>query len=286
MRVLVSGVTGFIGRHVVSKLTEKYEVLGVSRRKSDISESTCCDLGNISQIRNLLGKLEIEVVVHAAASANLEIGTVGAAYLNNVLSTLNLLTASIEHGVKKIIFLSSNMVYGSNYAVFLENLACSNPQNWYSKSKLICEKMLHDHSDQITTVCLRLPSVLGWGKGTSDVVHDMIHELLTKKKITIFGDGLSRRQFIHIDDLTNIIGQLIDGNAPASVIPVVHSELLQIDVIAKKIISYCGYGTLTYDRTRKSVPDQYVTAELVEIIQKPTISLDLYLEDLKDRNLI
>lgn len=286
MRVLVTGATGFIGSHILGKLAEKHEVYGTGRRKSDLETLIRCDLNDFNQVRNLSGDLKPDVIVHAAASANLQTETATDGYLNNVSSTLNLLKSSIEFGTKKIIFLSSNMLYGLGYSVEPETADSANPQNWYAESKWICEKLLKDNADRIPSVILRLPSVLGWEKTTTDVVHDMIHSLKSDKKIVIFGDGTSKRQFIHIDDLSNLIDTLISKEVERSVIPVVHSEALPIGKIAEKIISYGGYGELIFDRDRKGAPDQYVTPKLVDEVLKPKISLDHYLRDLKNRGLL
>jgi UDP-glucuronate 4-epimerase len=288
MNVLITGVTGFIGNELFNKLTNYYNVFGLSRSIKTGTKLFCCDLINRNHLKNIFRSGKFDVVIHTAASADFYSSNDSMLYFNNIISTTRLIEACIENKTKRIIFLSSNMVYGKSYRVNTSNFTESNPEDIYAKSKFISELTLKDQSDHLETVILRLPSVLGFGKNTSDVVHDMIKQLKENKNITIYGSGESRRQFIHIDDLIHIVKYFIDNNPPDSfsIFPVASSGTLKIKEIAIKIINHAGYGKSRYLKEKTTPPDQYIDSTILSSITNinPEITLDSYLMFLSKNN--
>ena len=114
MNILITGATGFIGRHLASVLSKTYSVRCLVRKSSDITPLRDLNVdityGDLLVRKSLGPALDgIDLVYHLA-------GEVYARrkqdyYNGNVLATHNLLEACEEKGTKRIIFLSSIGVY-------------------------------------------------------------------------------------------------------------------------------------------------------------------------------
>ena len=282
MNILVTGASGFIGKKLVQNLSANYNIFGLARHLENNKNLFCCDLNDYSSLDRIFDQNHIDLVIHSAASTDISRTKNIDGYFNNILSTLNIIKICRKRKTKKLIFLSSNMVYGTSYKINQENCEVSNPKDWYSKSKLICEQILIDQADQIEIIILRLPSVLGIGKNTKDIVHDMLNSLVKDREIIVFGTGNSRRQFIYLDELIDVISFFIVYKLQTKylLIPVVNCEILSIKNIALKIVNNAGFGDIKFAKDKKEPPDKYIDSSILQNITEIFLKkkLDTYLK--------
>ena len=228
--VLITGSAGFIG----AALTEKFllngiNVVGIDNLSSyydlDLKKAR---LRNIEQNANknsslfsfykvdLEDKLKLEeifeihkisVVVHLAAQAGVRysIENPDIYFRSNLTGFGNILEIVRRNKISNFIFASSSSVYGANKKIpFEETDKVDNPVSLYAATKKANEIMAfsYSHLYQIPTTGLRFFTVYGpWGRP------DMAPMLFTKSilentKIKIFNNGLMRRDFTYIDDIT------------------------------------------------------------------------------------
>ena len=166
-------------------------------------------------------------------------------------------------------FLSSNMAYGASYQIHPGQEAQCHPQNWYARSKVLCEQLLNDHAGAIEPTVLRLPSVLGTGMGLSkNIVTQMVGELRATGAITVFGHGRARRQFIDISDLAEVVCFCAERSTFSSgflLAPVVGREVVSIQEIAQKLLDLSGGGEINFDATKPDSPDQFIDPEILKL---------------------
>lgn len=287
MNILVTGVSGFVGKKLFKFLAQDFYVFGITRREHGSPSVFNCDLNDFSDLCSKVGDMEFDVIIHTAGSAKIVREIEIDSYSNNIISTLNVLNLANLTKTKKIIFLSSNMVYGKSYNIKPENASVSNPFNWYSRSKAICEQILSDNQDIFSIAIIRLPSILGLNKNTSDLISDMIGELKREGRISIFGAGHSKRQYIHVDDIAEAIKKLISTSfRKLWYIPAVNEEILTIKQIGEKIINFAGFGQLTYLFDQKDSFDQYVSPEPFKSIHLSKKYLNDFLEELRAESII
>ena len=127
--------------------------------------------------------------------------------VNNLSSVLD----KINHKhINKIIYTSSSSVYGSiNDHNYLNDI---NNRQLYSSTKLLNEVTLNNYcqKNNIQLIIARLFNMYGQNENFS-IIHKLIENINNKKKITIYNNGNSIRDFIHVDDVCKIYLGLLDS---------------------------------------------------------------------------
>ena len=144
-QILVMGGAGYIGSHTVRHLLDRgYRVvvadnLIYGHREAVDSRAAFekADLLEPKSLKALFEKYDIGAVVHFAAFAYVGESVTKPAkyYRNNVVGTLNLLDAMLEHGVKKIVFSSTCATYGEPRYTPIDEKHAQNPINPYGRSR-------------------------------------------------------------------------------------------------------------------------------------------------------
>jgi UDP-glucose 4-epimerase len=140
-------------------------------------------------------------------------------YNNNLIGSVNLVNASINHNVKCFVFTSSIAVYGAGQSPMSEDMIPV-PEDSYGISKLAVEQELRVSHEMfgLDYVVFRPHNVYGERQNIGDryrnVVGIFMNQLLRGEPMTIFGDGTQQRAFTHIDDVAPIIAASV--NFPAA----------------------------------------------------------------------
>lgn len=156
-RVLVTGSSGRIGRHLCRNLAELYELRGFDRIRGELPQQQV--LGDVSDPAALAAACEgMDVVVHLAGNASHQ-ASWDEALESNIQGTYNVFEAARSAGVKKIVYASTCQVtfgYGSN--------APQSPQmypkslSYYAASKVLGEQLGHvfAYNHGIDVICIRV----------------------------------------------------------------------------------------------------------------------------------
>ncbi|MGZ4165037.1 MAG: UDP-glucose 4-epimerase GalE [Tumebacillaceae bacterium] len=230
MAILVTGGAGYIGSHTVAELIKRGEevvvvdslvkgheqaIVGGTFYRGDIRDHAFLD--------RVFSEQSIEAVIHFAASSLVgeSVGAPLTYYENNILATHTLVSAMVDHGVKKIVFSSTAATYGEPKNVPIQEKDPTVPTNPYGETKLAIEKMLRwcDQAYGLKSIALRYFNAAGAhvdGKIGED--HDPETHLIPiilqvalgqREHIQIFGedyptaDGTCIRDYIHVTDLAN-----------------------------------------------------------------------------------
>ena len=224
MNVLVTGVAGFIGFHLSSRLLlDGYDVVGIDnlndyydvnlkkKRLSIISENPNfsfhqIDLSDREGIARVFNDVQFDYVVNLAAQAGVRYSIENpASYIDsNMVGFGNILEGCRHSNVKHLVYASSSSVYGLNTTMpFSVRHNVDHPISLYAASKKANELMAHTYSYlySLPTTGLRFFTVYGpWGRP------DMALFLFTKaiinnEPIKVFNDGKMQRDFTYIDDI-------------------------------------------------------------------------------------
>jgi UDP-glucose 4-epimerase len=229
MKALVTGGAGFIGSHLADALLSAGHTVRVLDDLSSGSiESVPVDVefikGSVSDERIVQQAVAgVDVVFHQAAhravlrSVEHPLTTDQA----NTHGTLTLLKASVDTGVRRLVFASSSSVYGGAEIMPTPETTQLHPRSPYAVSKLAGEYYCRVYAElhPLETVALRYFNVYGPGQRPDSayaaVVPLFMRALVDGESPTVHGDGRQSRDFTYVDDVVR--ANLAAAEAPASV---------------------------------------------------------------------
>ncbi len=202
MKVLVTGGSGFIGRHIVNELLgHGYEVRVLTRNPSAVIKGAEIAHGDITDVKTIIPALEgVEAVFHNAAYAT-DWGKKEEIYNTNVEGTRNVARACEEKGVHRMVFTSSAGIYGfPDTSEKITEESPKKPLNTYHKSKLDAEISLKKFEDMEISV-IRPPLVLGAGAKASMLILSKIEQ----GKMAYIGSGENLISIAHPADVARCL---------------------------------------------------------------------------------
>jgi len=135
-------------------------------------------------------------------------------YTNNLLGSVNLINAAVNHEVKCFVFTSSIAVYGRNQLPMVED-AVPQPEDPYGIAKYAVELDLREAHEMfgLNHVIFRPHNVYGENQNLGDryrnVIGIFMNQIMQGQPMTIFGDGTQTRAFSYIDDVAPVIAASI-----------------------------------------------------------------------------
>src|ERR1700712_2099174 len=235
MRVLVTGVAGFIGQALAQRLLARGDVVvGVDNLNDyyqvSLKEARLAGLrdagGNrfafhhldfayMAGLKAALYGVEIDRIVHLGAQAGVRYSIENPhAYVQaNVVGHLNMLELARARGVEHMVYASSSSVYGGNTKLpFAVEDRVDHPLSLYAATKKADELMseTYAHVSRLPLTGLRFFTIYGpWGR--PDMAYFLFTKaILTGASIKLFNHGKMRRDFTYIDDVTSAIMKLIN----------------------------------------------------------------------------
>lgn len=201
MNILVTGATGFIGRHLVDALSKAYSVRCLVRKTSDITPLKDLNVdiayGDLFVKESLGSALDgIDLVYHLAGEVYSR--KKSDYYKGNVLATQNLLDACKEKGAKRMVYLSTVGVYKPpiTRTLLTEESECE-PLTIYGKTKLGAEELIK--KSNIPWVIVRAPVI--FGPSQPPVLNKFFLNALNKQKMYVIGEGSNLRSLCYIKNL-------------------------------------------------------------------------------------
>ena len=216
-RVLVTGAGGFIGSHLTETLLEICAQVRAfvhynsrndwgfleelsSDAKSSI-EVFSSDLRDYHAVKKATRKIDIVFHLGASISIPYSVAFPNDVVQTNVMGTLNVLNASLESEVTKIIHTSTSEIYGSAQYVPIDEKHPLSPQSPYAASKIAADKFAeaYYHSYNLPITILRPFNTFGPRQSLRAIIPTVITQLFEGNKV-IVGNLEPRRDFTFITD--------------------------------------------------------------------------------------
>lgn len=259
-KALVTGGGGFIGSNLIARLLQ------------DGYEVTCLDNFSTGHRQNLAGLIdEITVVegdlqsyerVHAAVRGSEVVFHLGAlpsvprsvqdpltTNATNVIGTLNVLLASRDEGVRRVVYASSSSLYGAGTELPKREDMALLPIAPYAVSKQAGEGYCRsfNHVYGLDTVSLRYFNVFGPGQDPlsqyAAVIPNFVIAFLADRRPIVYGDGTQSRDFTYIDNAVEAnlrAAQSEDGSVPGSTFNIACGSRTSINDILAQLRELSG----------------------------------------------
>ena len=223
MKTLVIGGQGFIGSAFVSVLVKQgHEVTTVSRQGAEAVPGVQTLTGGMDALAARADLLEnADIICHLASATTPSSSPDGP--LNDIESnlapSLRLLEAMRQNGNRRLMYLSSGgAIYGVPEVLPIPEDHPKKPISHYGLGKLAMESYLdyyaREHSFKIATIRPANPYGPGQGKiGQLGAVTTFLHMIQDCQTATLFGDGSTVRDFVHIDDLVAMMLRIVKTEA-------------------------------------------------------------------------
>ena len=299
-KIVITGGAGFIGSHIAeSCVKDGYEVVVVDNlddyyspelKKKNIDctlrsgDATLIrgDVTDIDLLRTVIDK-DTEYVFHEAAQAGVRISVENPFKPNdvNVLGTLNVLQASLEADVERVINASSSSVYGKVEYLPFDEKHPTQPVSPYGVSKLAAEHYCRVFYEVygLPTVSLRYFTVYGPRMRPDLAIYIFTGKMLNNEPITIFGDGEQTRDFTYIEDIVNVNMKLLDTDkADGKVMNTGSGNRISVNDLAKNLKEIIGssseinYVGVQKGDARHTLADVGLAKELVGY--EPVVSVE------------
>ena len=231
MKVLITGVAGFIGFHLARNLLKKkIKVIGIDNinhyystklknlrleilkknknfifYKSDITK-----FSNLNKIFN--NNKSVDIIYHLAAQAGVRYSVVNPKtyFQSNVVGFFNILECCKNFRIKKLFYASSSSVYGDLKKFPLKEKANINPKNFYALSKKSNEEMAEIYSKlyKFNAIGLRFFTVFGEYGRPDMFIFKLLKCSFNKEIFQLNNFGNHIRDFTYINDVINLITRI------------------------------------------------------------------------------
>lgn len=284
MKVLITGICGFIGHNIASYLYSRgYEVLGIDNferisprapriLKSLGIEMYKVDIRNREKLRDLMR--DVDVVIHTAAYVDIEESfKKPLLYVdNNVVGTVSLLNICAKADVRRVIYLSSAAVYGEPTKLPINEDHVTKPLSPYGATKLVGEIFTEilSKSYGFEYVILRLFNVYGPGQEESPyagVITKFISRMCRGEPPIIYGSGEQTRDFIHVTDVAKAIELSINTKYSNQIFNIATGKPTKIKDLARIISKLIGKEFSPLFKSRRPGDIEHSYADISKAIR-------------------
>lgn len=235
MKILITGIAGFIGSHISKLLIQAgHSVVGIDNI-NDYYDTTLkedrlkfllngkdinyiVNLENTEDVMFVFEKEKPDVVINLAAQAGVRYSLENPhAYItSNINGFTNILEGCRHYDVKNLIYASSSSVYGANITKpFSTSDNIDHPLSLYAATKKSNELMAHTYSHlyNLPTTGLRFFTVYGpWGRPDM-ALFKFTKAIVNDEPIDVYNHGDMMRDFTYVDDIVEAIKRLVDKPA-------------------------------------------------------------------------
>jgi len=279
--ILLTGASGFLGKHLLKKLVN-------SNKKEKVVAFTSKPLHNFEHLLHHNYNFDsnyfidnnfdnITTLIHAGSfipkSKEFVDDIIGS--YSNIHSTTKLLSSDFPN-LKKIIFISTVDVYGHDKVV-TEN-TITDPVSMYGISKLYCEKLISTfcEKENIIFQILRIGHVYGPGEENfNKIIPSMLKKVIKGENLIQYGDGEDIRSFIFISDVVDSIIKSIELNKSFYPINIVSDEQVKIKNLLKMMISLSKKDIIVKKISNNEESRNLVfnNDKMIRFLTKPTVKL-------------
>jgi nucleoside-diphosphate-sugar epimerase len=231
-RYLITGIAGFIGSTLAHALVKQgHEVRGIDNLSTgnlenlaDIKHQVSFHEMDLQDVAGMKSACEgVDFILHQGALASVprSVKDPVSSHESNINGTLNLLVAAKDARVRRIVYAASSSAYGDQPTQPKQEDMLPRPLSPYAVQKLTCEYYIQSfyRAYGLEGVCLRYFNIFGPRQAAdspySGVIAQFTYKMMAGQTPTIFGDGLTSRDFNYVDNAVS--ANLLACTAPSEV---------------------------------------------------------------------
>ena len=224
IKVAITGSSGFIASHVYQKLKKKFKFTLFSRKKIKRYRF----INDYSKIKSK----NYDRLLYLSEEANSNIfNKYGSRTIKRNQKIIKILSNEFKN---KIIYFSSAAIYSDKKKIKIKENSKPSAKTKYSANKLACEKIIRKNKG----IILRLTNIVGKKMPNRNIITTVLVQLLNKNaKIIKIENKFPTRDFLHIDDLVNLIENVL-LYPKFGTYNVASGYGIKIENLVKKIIKY------------------------------------------------
>ena len=238
MKLLVTGGCGFIGSEYVRRrvrsnpddLLVNIDALTYAGNLENVAEVATAphyvfvhgDIADAAVVNPLFAEHRFDAVVNFAAESHVDrsIENPQVFLRTNILGTQTLLHAALNHGTSRFVQVSTDEVYGSlgPEGAFTETTPLS-PRSPYSASKAAADHlvMAYHHTYGLPVCITRCSNNYGPYQFPEKMLPLMTINALNDRPLPVYGDGMQRREWLHVSDHCSAIDLVLERGRPGEV---------------------------------------------------------------------
>lgn len=212
-RALITGGAGFFGEILTRRLLDAgLECVVIDLEKPSLSHPDLSavqgDIRNREDLERAFGGRGFDVIYHCAAILAHAVKNKQFLWTSNVDGTRQIADCARDHRVPKVVFTSSNCLWGQEFPRPVVEDDVPRPVEIYGQSKWEGEKILAEYRDHFDSVIIRCPTIIDEGRlGLLAILFEFIDE---GRKVWLVGGGENRYQFIYAQDLASACLKAVD----------------------------------------------------------------------------
>ena len=181
-KYLITGGAGFYASILKKELIKDGNFcVSIDLEKDDYKDKNFVsiqgDIRNTKLLDKIFRKYKFDAIFHCAALLAHEVKNKDDLWTSNVDGTKNVVEYAVKYGCKKILFISSNCLWGKNFDYKVTEEEIPEPIEIYGKSKLEGEKILLQNSDKVNSIIFRCPTIIDEGRlGLLSLLFEFIDE--------------------------------------------------------------------------------------------------------------
>jgi nucleoside-diphosphate-sugar epimerase len=256
--ILITGSSGFIGKHLIKKIPRYNIPIEKNGKKIDLRDKEkVLKLKKVNTVIHLAGKTP-----YSKKLSNNEI------FEHNILGTLNILEYCISKKVEKLIFVSS-YIYGNSKNNPINEKHIVQPHNTYTKSKYLAEELCKDYAKKfgIKLIILRPFNLFGNLQKKGFLISNIIEAIKNNSSISITNKN-NKRDYLLIDDFIDVILKMIDFDCKLEIFNIGSGKSYSFEKIIQLFEKKSGKKIKRENKVSKDNNISKIQADISKITKK------------------
>ena len=239
MKILITGASGFVGQHLLSRLSRSHEIFAVVRNPNVNLHATASKVvADLTQaIDPGVMPARMDIIIHLA-QANVSFPeAANELFAINAGATLQLLDYGRRAGARQFIMASSGDVYGNRTGPCRETEAAV-PANFYAVTKYAAELLVQSYSAYLRPCILRFFQPYGPGQ-SNRLIGRLADRIRSEDAVQIHQGDRPHMTPIYIDDVTHAI-EIATNSGHAGVVNIAGDRIVSMRELAMELGAVVG----------------------------------------------